>query len=287
MSSFYGVGGGWLITPILNILGFPMPYAIGTSLVYIVITSIFGTLRHRKLKNVNYPVGLIIGVSASGGVLGGNRIIHHLETLGYADTFVRILYVFLLTGIGIYMLIERRYTNTSQKKQRGLFTVRPFFTLQYEQRSHQISIPLLIGIGIVIGLLSTTMGIGGGFVLLPLLIYVVKLSVTLSIGTSLFTVMITGIQAASMYVISQWVDWQAILFMTITTVLGIFIGSSATRRINPEKIKALYAITILCGVIAILCKQWSLNILSNIVVFSTALFSTFAIIYYSFIRKSR
>jgi uncharacterized membrane protein YfcA len=105
MSSFFGVGGGWLITPILHILGLPTPYAIGTSLVYIVITSVLGTVRHRKLKNVNFLIGIIIGLSSIGGILIGRQLILFLEPHGSVDTLVRILYMVFLSGTGIYMLL--------------------------------------------------------------------------------------------------------------------------------------------------------------------------------------
>jgi uncharacterized membrane protein YfcA len=279
MSSFYGVGGGWIVTPVLNILGLPMPYAIGSSLLIIIITSVVGTIHHRKLKNVSFPVGIIIGVTSLGGILIGNRLIMFLETAGTADIYVRILYMFFLTIIGGFMLFENRRKGKSlDMKMRVGFP--PFLIVPHNESEYTpVSIPFLIFTGIGVGFLSSTMGVGGGFVLLPILIYLFQLPVTLSVGTSLFTIMITGAQGAIVYVLARRVDWVSVLFMTVTTIVGTFIGSSATKKVNPEKIKLLFALTLLLGVFAVLFKQIDLSLLSTITVFCTALLSTMVIIY--------
>ena len=283
MSSFYGVGGGWIVTPVLNILGLPMPYAIGSSLLIIIITSVVGTIHHRKLKNVSFPVGTIIGVTSLGGILIGKRLIIFLETMGIADIYVRILYMFFLTIIGGFMLFESRRKGQSLN-MKMIVGFPPFLLVPYDgTEDTPVSIPFLFFTGIGVGFLSSTMGVGGGFVLLPILIYLFKLPVTLSIGTSLLSILITGVQGATVYVLVKRVDWVSVLFMMVSTIVGIFLGSSATKRVNPEKIKLLFALTILLGAFAVLFKQIELVLLSNIVIFSTALFSTMTIIYLAFL----
>jgi uncharacterized membrane protein YfcA len=283
MSSFYGVGGGWLITPVLNILGLPMPYAIGSSLLLIMITSIFGTIRHRKLKNVSFSVGIIIGVTSLGGILIGKRLIMFLETAGAADVYVRILYMFFLSSIGGLMLFENmRKGQSLDMKMRVGFP--PFLRVPRDETEDiPVSIPFLFFTGIGVGFLNSTMGVGGGFVLLPILIYLFKLPVTLSVGTSLFTILITGVQGATVYVLARRVNWMSVLFMTVTTIVGTFIGSSATKKVNPEKIKLLFALTLLSGVFAVLFKQIELTYFSKIIVFSIALLSTMVIIYLAYL----
>ena len=288
MSAFYGIGGGWLITPVLNILGLPMPYAIGTSLVYILITSIFGTIRHSKLKNISFIIGIIIGVSALGGILIGKRIILYLERQGSVDTYVRILYIFFLSAVGTYMLFEKKHNYKSAQNTKKRLIIPPVLHIRNNvNQVINISLITMLLIGFFIGFLQSTMGIGGGFVLLPILIYFLKFPVTLSIGTSLFSVLIVGFQGAAVYIVLHKIDWRSILYMIFTTIIGTYLGSSATKRINPDKIKILFAITVLCGAFAVLFKQLDFRLISNIVIFSVAIFSTLAIIYSSFIKKAK
>jgi len=285
MSSFFGFGGGWLVTPMLNILGLPMPYAIGSSLVYIVVASLFGTLRHRKLQNVNYFVGLIIGITAFGGILLGKKLIFFLEAQGNVDTWVRVFYMVLLSVIGVYMLVEKRGGDDETRSDERSRALKPVLHVQYEGRPIPVSVPLVVIVGIVLGFLSSTMGVGGGFVLLPLLIYVVKLPVRLSIGTSLFTVLIAGIQGAAVYIAAGRIDWRALVFLIVTTIIGTFVGAAATKKVDPQRIKALFAGTVLLGVAAILFRQLEFGTLSNIAIIVTALGSTGAIILYAYMKK--
>lgn len=285
MSSFFGVGGGWLVTPMLNILGLPMPYAIGSSLVYIIVASLFGTLRHRKLQNVNYVVGLIIGITAFGGILLGKKLILFLEAQGNVDTWVRVLYMVLLTVIGVYMLFEKRGRESRKISGEHSPFLKPVLLIRFEGEPIPLSVPLVVVVGITLGFLSSTMGVGGGFVLLPLLIYVVRLPVRLSIGTSLFTVLIAGIQGAAVYILAGRVDWRALAFLIVTTIIGTFVGAAATKKVDPQKIKALFAGTVLLGVVAILFRQLEFGTLSTIAIITTALGSTAAIIVYAYVKK--
>jgi uncharacterized membrane protein YfcA len=286
MSSFFGVGGGWLVTPMLNILGLPMPYAIGSSLLYIIVASLFGTLRHRKLQNVNYVVGLIIGITAFGGILLGKKLILFLEAQGNVDTWVRVLYMVLLTVIGVYMLFEKRGRESRKISGEHSPFLKPVLLIRFEGEPIPLSVPLVVVVGIALGFLSSTMGVGGGFVLLPLLIYVVRLPVRLSIGTSLFTVLIAGIQGATVYILAGRVDWRALAFLIVTTIIGTFVGAAATKKVDPQKIKALFAGTVLLGVVAILFRQLEFGTLSNIAIITTALGSTAAIIVYAYVKKA-
>jgi len=312
MSAFFGIGGGWLVTPAIHILGLPMPHAIGTSLVYIVFTSIAGTIRHRKLKNVSFPAGLIIGLSSIGGIFGGKQLIFFLEKRGSVDTWVRFFYLFLLTAVGIYMLVSKRRGESLKPDIRKGAAIPPFINVPSVPLSRirrtsdpkvlasgnrlsgappvspsriRLSVPVLVLVGLAVGLLSSAMGVGGGFVLFPLLIYVVGLPVPLAIGTSLFSVLLTGLQGAAIYIAAQRVDPSGVFYMTITSVIGTYLGSLATKRVDPERIKALFAFTVLGGVIAVLFKQLQFPHLDSIVIFSIAGLSTLVILYTAYIRK--
>ncbi len=283
-SGFYGIGGGWLVTPVLNILGFPMPYAIGTSLVYIIITSTLGTIKHRKLKNVNYLLGSIIGVTAILGAISGKEFIFYLEKLGNVDTVIRIAYIVFLIIIGSYMMFENKLKKLKKdypKKE----VLPPFVVIRIDgQENIKISLWKLLFTGFFAGGTSSTLGVGGGVVLLPILIYIVKIPVTLAIGTSLFTIMIASLSGGIAYILSNRVVWQSLIYMVIATIISVSLGATATKKVNPHKIKILFAITVLCGSLAILFKQLHFHLISNIVIFVVAIFSSLVIIFLSYIK---
>jgi uncharacterized membrane protein YfcA len=286
MTGFYGIGGGWLITPVLNILGLPMPYAIGTSLTYIVITSGLGTFRHRKFKNINFSVGIVIGIAAIAGILLGSKLISYWEDQGSVDTIVRYIYIFFLALVGTYMIIEQnlRFRVQERRKQKGFALFRIQISIDSTKYS-EISVLTLTVLGILVGFLKSSMGVGGGLILLPLLMYVVKLPVVLAVGTSLFAVLVSGVTGAALYILSGKIDWSSVIYLIITTLPGVYLGSSATKRILPERIKLLFAVTVLGGMIAVLLKQINLSIVSNIVIFTVTFVSSGAILSFAYLKK--
>jgi uncharacterized membrane protein YfcA len=287
MSGFYGIGGGWLITPALNILGVPMPYAIGTSLVYIIIVSGLGTITHRKIKNIKYIAGIIIGVSAILGIYLGKKLILHFEQTGTVDSFVRVMYIIFLIIVGIYMLVEQKIAPSARENSGRRLIFKPHVKITIdENRSEYVSAWALILSGITIGFLNSTMGVGGGFVLLPILIYMVKLPVPVAAGTSLFTVLIAGVSGAAAYIVSNNVDWAGVVYMTITSIAGTILGASATKKVDPGKIKMFFALTLFLGGISVLLKQLQFDLMSNVAVFGIAGVSTLSIIYTAYIRGS-
>jgi uncharacterized membrane protein YfcA len=283
MSGFYGIGGGWLITPALNILGVPMPYAIGTSLVYIIIVSGLGTVRHRKIKNVKYNAGIIIGVSSILGIYLGKRLIMYFDQTGSADNFVRLFYIFFLFIVGTYMAVEQKF-GFKEKGGRSL-TLKPSISIKIDEEvTIHISFWALALSGVVIGFLKSTMGVGGGFILLPILIYLVKLPVPVAAGTSLFTVLIAGFSGAVAYIMSNKIDWAVVLYLTVTSIAGTMLGASATKKVDHGRIKIFFAITLFLGGISVLLKQLRFDFISNVFVFSVAGISTLMIIYTAFIK---
>lgn len=288
MSSFYGIGGGWLITPTLNILGLPMPYAIGTSLVYITITAFLGTLHHRKLKNISYMIGIVTGTITVAGLFIGKRLIFYLEGIGSVDNFVRIIYIFFLTIVGTYMLLEKKINPQSLKTREKRLTIPPILLIHTDDKNIvKVSLIKLLFIGFFVGFLISTMGVGGGFVLLPIFIYIIKLSVPQAIGTSLLTVLISSVSGSILYITSQRVDWSGTFYLSLSAIIGTFIGSYATKRVNPRKIKAFFALTVLFGVVAVLSKQLKFELLSNIIIFSIIISMFLVIIFTAYIKKSR
>ncbi len=286
ISSFYGIGGGWLATPILNIIGLPMPYAIGTSLVYIISNTILGTIKHGKFQNVNYLLGILVGVSSIFGVILGKSLITYLEGLGTVDTIVRYIYIFFLLFVGIYMAFEKKIKFKTIRNKKKSKILPPVITINTSRnKSIKVSFWVILIIGFLMGLMSSIMGIGG-VVLLPVFIYIIKIPVKLAVGTTLFTIMVISMFSGTAYIIAKRVDWLSVIFMFIATIIGTSLGANATRKVDSEELKVLYAITILFGSISVIFKQLNLNLISNILIFSTAGLSTFVIIYMAYIRNS-
>ncbi len=285
-SGFYGMGGGWLVTPILNVIGFPMPYAIGTSLVYIVINSIVGTLRHKKFKNVNYLLGLLIGVNSIIGVLIGKSLISYMKKAGNVDVVVRYIYIIFLLSVSLYMLFERKIKSKKLKRKSGRVKreLPPVIKIKVEGKIRKISIWKLLITGILLGMLSSMMGIGGGFLLVPIYIYLIRVPVKVAVGTSLFTTLITSISGSVAYIFAGWVNWFSLIFLVATTIIGVFIGTSATHRVSSERLKLLFALTILGACVSVIFKQLNFNLYSKITIFTIAALSPLIIIYFGFIR---
>jgi len=226
ISGFYGIGGGWLITPVLNILGLPMSYAIGTSLVYVVITATFGTISHRKLKNVSFISGIIIGIAAIGGIVVGRKCLIFLETRGTTDSVIRVLYIIFLTSVGIYMILSNSVQKADSPDINQKRLLPPYLTVYRDTRTTiKVSFFLLVIIGVSIGVLNVTMGVGGGFILFPLFVYLFNFPVPIAVGTSLFSILVVVLQASSLYIISHHIDWVSVIFMAVMSIPGSFVGS--------------------------------------------------------------
>jgi len=285
-SGFYGIGGGWLSTPILNILGLPMPYAIGTSLVYIVSNSILGTFMHKKLKNINYVLGLTIGFSSIFGVYMGKTFISYIGKSANADMILRYIYVVFLFLLSLYILFENKFKVVPKSTKKKALS--PLLHIKISDNSTlHISFWELFFIGILVGFISSIMGIGGGFLLLPILIYIMKIPVKLAVGTSLLRTLITGLSGGTLYILDKQVDYLSAIFLTLGTIFGVILGASATKHIDSKKLKFLFGLTILSAGTAIVFKQLHFDTISKYFILTVSLFSAFIIIYMAYIKKKK
>jgi uncharacterized membrane protein YfcA len=137
--------------------------------------------------------------------------------------------------------------------------------------------------GVAIGFLKSTMGVGGGFVLLPALVYLVKLPLPVAAGTSLFTVLLSGFSGAVAYIVSNNIDWAGVFYMTVTSLAGAVLGTAATVKVDNDKIKIFFAVTLFLGGVSVLLKELRFDLLSNTFIFGVAGISTLLIIYAFFI----
>ncbi len=254
LSGVFGVGGGFLTTPFLIFLGIPPAVAVGTQASQLVASGMSGTIGHFKRGNVDVKIG---GIMLCGGILGsfiGIMIFRLLEYLGQIDFAVSFLYVILLSSIGILMLSESIFSGIKKKTVRSQFNsqrMSPFIArLPYKMRfpRSKLYISALVpgGIGFVGGILASILGIGGGFLLVPAMIYILGMSTILAAGTSLFQIIFTTAAATIMHAtMNNTVDIMLAVILIVGGVIGSQFGIYFARVIKPSHARVILAILVL------------------------------------------
>lgn len=280
LTGFLGIGGGFLLTPALNILGLQMVYAIGTDFFAIAGKTLFGAVKHHRLGNVDLRLGIIIGIFSIPGVELGKRLVLYLETLKLAGTYVRVAYIVLLVLISIFMM--REYYLFFKKKQTGQegekvkmqkrksalirhiheIGLPPKISLLHGE-VNSISIWVLIIFGILIGFLSGFMGLGGGFISLPVLIYVIGVPAIRAVGTTLVIVSITSCYGTAAYALAGTVEWIPALIILAGSLIGVQMGVYATKYVTGVRIKILFALLLLFAAGSVFLKQINMVTLSS------------------------
>ncbi len=256
LSGMFGVGGGILTTPILILIGIPSPVAVGSEANHIVGASISGFLNHFRRKNVDLKMGCFL---LCGGVLGstvGVFIFRKLSLLGHIEEVITLSYIFFLGVIGILMFVES--ISTRRKKASGI-VMRLHkhnwihglpFRVKFKRSKLYISIipPLLISF--FIGILASIMGVGGGFILVPAMIYLIGMPTQVVIGTSLMQIVFVTASTTIMHsAINHTVDVILSMLLLVGAVVGVQFGSRMVQKLSGELIRLLLAILILALVI--------------------------------------
>ncbi|MBW1738761.1 MAG: sulfite exporter TauE/SafE family protein, partial [Deltaproteobacteria bacterium] len=296
LTGFFGVGGGFLLTPALNILGFQMVHAIGTVFLTLSCNSLFAATRHHRLGNLDLRLGMTVGLFSTPGVELGKRLVLHLERLHLAGVYVRVAYIVLLVLISIFMLKENyHYWGIKQNEQRKKIPE------MHESRStltrlvYQIGLPprvslphsgtgsislwVIIASGMVIGFLSGFMGLGGGFIALPFLIYVIGVPTATAVGTSLVIVFLISCYGTAVYAIGQYVEWIPGLIILGGSLVGVELGVYATKYVTGVKIKILFALLLLVVAISVSLKQIDMTAFSTWLILSSACALCLAILF--------
>lgn len=267
----FGIGGAFMVTPALNLFGFPMTYAIGTDLAHTMGKSLVASLKHRLLGNVDFKLGGLMVLGTVPGVEAGRRLILYLERIGQVDAIVRYIYVFLLGSIGLLMLWEllknRHYRQEGQYEipARGIaqkvhnITVQPLVSLP-RSRIKQVSLWAIVGIGFATGLAAGFLGVGGGFIRVPALIYLLGTPTLVAIGTDLFEIMISSAYGAFTYALAGRVDILAALIMLLGAGVGAHIGAICTSYIESARIRLYFAFAVLVAAVSVGLKQLSVNL---------------------------
>jgi len=255
MSGMFGVGGGFILTPFLMFLGISPAVAVATQSTQIVAASVSGVLTHWRKGNVDFKMGNVL---LGGGVLGsivGIQIFNALRAAGQADLFIALSYVIFLGSIGVLMLSESlqavRHGGSSvgaiKREPGGHFWVHGWpLKMRFQRSKLYISaIPPAL-LGFLIGLLSVIMGVGGGFILVPAMIYFLRMPTSIVVGTSMFQIIFVAAFSTLLHAITnQSVDAILALLLIIGGVVGVQFGLRFATRVRSEVMRLGLAILVI------------------------------------------
>lgn len=255
LSGMFGVGGGFLITPLLFLIGIPPAVAVATSANQVVASSFSGLMAHLKRRTVDLKMGSVL---LGGGLLGatlGMLVFNYLKHLGQVDLAVQLCYVVFLGLIGTLMFVEslraiRRSraaggTPPTARRQRTWVHALPF-KMRFRESNLYISVipPILVGFGV--GILSAIMGVGGGFIMVPAMIYILGMPTKVVIGTSLFQIIFVAGFTTMIHASTNFsVDIVLALFLLIGGVVGAQFGSMVGARLKAEQLRVLLAVLVM------------------------------------------
>jgi uncharacterized membrane protein YfcA len=254
LTGMIGVGGGFLTTPILIFYGIPPAVAVASATTQITGTSVSGVLAHRRRKGVDYRMGGVIIVGGLLGALAGGGIFRILQDLGQIDTAISILYVVLLGSIGVMMAKESATALDILKPKEGKKAPRrhnPLIaSLPMRWRFYQSGLyisplaPLLLGFAA--GMLTVLLGVGGGFVLVPAMIYILGMSAQVVVGTSLLQILaVTAATTLIHATTTKSVDVVLAALLLFGSVIGAQLGARLAQKAKPELLRMFLAIIIL------------------------------------------
>ena len=253
LSGMFGVGGGFLLTPLLFFIGIPPSVAVATQSTQIVASSISGVLAHLQRKTVDFKMGSILVIGGLIGAAFGVILFNYLKSLGQVDLLVRLCYVVFLGVIGGLMFIESLRAIRRQKKghtlavhrKRGLVETLPL-KMRFRTSGLYISVipPLLVGV--CVGILSAIMGVGGGFIMIPAMIYLLHMPTKVVVGTSLYQfIFVTAFTTVLHSVTSQTVDVVLAVLLLLGAVIGAQIGTQIGAKLKAEQLRILLATMVL------------------------------------------
>jgi uncharacterized membrane protein YfcA len=254
LSGLFGVGGGFLMTPLLIFIGVPPAVAVGTQANQLVGASVSGVLAYWRRRNVDVKMGVVMQVGGTLGTVLGVWLFSRLKALGHIDLAVSLMYVFFLGAISTLMLIEsavsllrgRRPAATRSKLHRHTWLHGLPFKTRFPTSKLYISALLPAGIGFLGGMLVAVMGIGGGFVLVPAMIYILGMPTSLVAGTSLFQIIFTTAIAAFLQAITNHtVDVMLAMLLLVGGVIGAQFGTRAGAHLRGAEARALLALMVL------------------------------------------
>jgi uncharacterized membrane protein YfcA len=261
LSGMFGVGGGFLMTPLLFFIGIPPAVAVATEANQIVASSFSGVLAHLKRKNVDFKMG---GVLLIGGLIGaglGVFIFNYLKSMGQVDLLVKLCYVVFLGIVGGLMFIESLGALRNANKSNVLIKKRPKrtwihvlpFKIRFRVSGLYISAIPPVLVGILVGILAAIMGVGGGFIMVPAMIYLLGMPTRVVVGTSLFQIIFVTAFTTMLHATTNFtVDIVLAVLLLVGGVIGAQFGTIIGSKLKAEQLRILLAAMVLlvCGKLA-------------------------------------
>tara|TARA_B110000305_G_scaffold227754_1_gene276761 strand:+ start:1386 stop:2303 length:918 start_codon:yes stop_codon:yes gene_type:complete len=252
LSGMFGVGGGFLMTPLLVLLGIPPAVAVASEANHIVGSSLSGTIGHLKRNAVDIKLGNLLLV---GGVLGsfvGISIFNSLIKVGLIDLLITLTYFLFLTGVGSFMLYESLDSmgllgkKKRSKAYRHSWVMGLPYRMRFKKSGLYISIIPPLTIGFVVGILASIMGVGGGFIMIPAMIYILRMPTSVVIGTSLYQIIfVTAIVTLLHSYHNQTVDIVLALILLLGGAVGAQIGVKLSSKLQGPILRASLAVLVL------------------------------------------
>jgi hypothetical protein len=257
LSGLFGVGGGFLMTPLLIMVGIPPTVAAASDSNQIVAASASATYAHYRMGNVDFKMGILLLV---GGVVGGTlgvQLIKILRSMGNADFVIKITYVVMLGVVGFYMFLEslqnlRRPIEEVRetKPPAPSLYLRLIRALPYQMRFAKsgvtLSLLLPLILGAFVGILAAIMGVGGGFIMVPVMVYMLRMPMHVVVGTSLFQILFTCVDVTIMQsATNHTVDLVLAILLLIGSTIGAQFGARLSRRLKGDQLKILLASLVL------------------------------------------
>ena len=260
LSGLFGVGGGFLMTPLLIFFGIPPAVAVSTEANQIVASSVSGVLAHMRRGNVDFKMG---GILMAGGVIGsslGVALFSFLQSIGQIDLVIQLSYVVFLGIIGSLMLTESVRTIIRSRKPgavRGKLHQHNWLhglplKMRFRRSKLYISAILPLALGAFVGILAAIMGVGGGFIMVPAMIYLLGMPTSVVVGTSLFQIIFVTANVTLLQSIqTQTVDFLLAGLLLFGAVIGAQFGSRAGALLRGEQLRGLLALIVLAVCIKI------------------------------------
>ncbi len=267
LSGLFGVGGGFLMTPLLIMMGIPATVAAATDSNQIVAASASGTYAHWKLGNVDFKMGFYLLIGGFVGGAAGVHLIKILRATGSADFLIKITYVLMLGIVGGFMFFESlnamrkakkaagaEKKDTVPAKSGGFLKALPLQTHFVKSGvTHSALVPF--GLGAFVGVLAAIMGVGGGFLMVPVMIYMLRMPMHVVVGTSLFQIMFTCIEVTFLQATqNHTVDFILAILLLVGSVFGAQVGTALGKKLHGEQLKILLSVIVLAVTVKIVLE---------------------------------
>lgn len=263
LSGMFGVGGGFLMTPLLFFIGIPPAVAVATEANQIVASSFSGVLAHFRRKTVDLRMGTVLLIGGLIGAAVGVVLFNYLKSLGQVDLLVKLCYVVFLGIIGSMMFVEslRAIRSTKRgappkRKKHGWVHGLPF-KMRFRTSGLYISVIPPVMVGVIVGVLAAIMGVGGGFIMVPAMIYLLGMPTKVVVGTSLFQIIFVTAFTTMLHATTNYtVDVALAVLLLVGGVIGAQIGTTIGTRLKAEQLRILLAMMVMA-----VCFKLALDLL--------------------------